>query len=164
MDTKQIIEETHELIRLAKGVIERCEAVLAEAEQPELRHGDYGYDENNRPCLTIKSASNKYELREVGSCCAHDNCGSTWMYRPDNRIGNIFADLKAISESLAVFKTDIYWYRIDDENYPGAPIYMAGNHHSVAEVEEHILKLRRLVATYKRTQDEQEETEKSDSR
>lgn len=87
--------------------------------KPELRHGDYGLDDSNTPCLSLYS-STQGGLREMGPACFHDNCGSNATQRPDNKFGNIFDELKELVEPLDVFnEMDLRFSikQIDGENY-----------------------------------------------
>ena len=146
MDTKQIIEEAHAVIGLAKSLIERLEAELAEAEKPELVHLDFGGSGNGK---WIKLFD---EIHWIGqhkqSISGLDD--KEFINEVKGNLLSVLNNLKALTEPLTQFTTDVYSYRIDSKDYPGQPIRMAGNHHVIAEVEEHILKLRRLVATAKR--------------
>ncbi len=152
MDTKQIIEEAHAVIGLAKSLIERLEAELAEAEKPQLRHWDFGYDEDSGDEFIVIEQSGlfgspkAFYADQKGQVHVNESTGVRV------RLGNlkeVFDRRKAIAEPLDKFATDVHSYAIDSDNFPDAPIRMAGNHHSVPEVEEHILKLRRLVYTAK---------------
>ncbi len=153
MEIQQIRDE----IAMAKGTLERLQASLevslAEAEKPKLRHGDYGYDIHNQPCAAMEVfETNGPRITGPSTVCsALCNISEGTVYKPKVILGNIFDDLTAIAEPLKEFKTDVHLYRIERKGFPDAPIYMAGNHHSIAEVKEHIRKLRRMVATAERS-------------
>ena len=80
-----------------------AEKELAELEKPELKHGDYGIRNiDKESCLIMDSRNNE------GSLCIRtndDNGGECVMpsKRNTNVLGNIFDDLKALSEPLEEF-------------------------------------------------------------
>ncbi len=108
MDT-EVIDARIELIKsntesLLKEIAE-LQAGLAEAEKPELRHGDYGYDATSPPGRIVLSLNNK--LVTAGNASVYEK---TLKERPDLTpspvLGNIFDDLKALSEPLEEFTMD----------------------------------------------------------
>lgn len=89
-----------------KALVAECDLIkakLAVLAKPELRHGDYGYDYQGALCMTLYSAD-KQGLREMGWANFHDNTSSSERQRPDNKIGNIFDDLKELAEPLKTIK------------------------------------------------------------
>lgn len=122
---------------------------LAEAEKPKLRHGDWWWKGEKRLEARIFLKEIKDEKRD---CVALPDCllttiGSTYEGQPIE--GNIFTDLKALGKPLESFETDAHKYYIKRLGFTRVCIFMAGNWHTIEEVEEHSLKLRRLTATYK---------------
>ena len=103
---KLYVADCKEDLRTYLIALEMLEAELAEAEKPELRHGDYGWDRGSRNCITLKVAG-KEGLRQCIESeglweCAVDKCGE-----PTIVLGNIFDDFKAIAEDLEEFDMDL---------------------------------------------------------
>ena len=146
MDKKQLLENARHIHKLSGDTIERLEDELAEAEKPDLVHLDFG-DSGNDKWIKLFD-----EIHWIGQykqpISGLDD--KEFINEVKGNLLSVLADLKAIAEPLTQFTTDVYSYRIDSKDYPDQPIRMAGNHHSITEVEEHILKLRRLVYTVKR--------------
>jgi hypothetical protein len=71
-----------------------------ESEQPELRHGDYGYGENNQPRLTLLSQDD--ELFSAGKGCCMETTSN--KLHPTIILGNIFDDLQVMAEPLEEFE------------------------------------------------------------
>ncbi len=97
MDKRQLLDNARHIHKLSGDTIERLEAELAEAEKPELRHGDYGPKEGTEGRLVLKQYQ-KETLFSAGSASCARHCSSNQM--PDAVLGNIFDDLKAIAEEL----------------------------------------------------------------
>ncbi len=132
--------------RTADEALKLMEAELAEAEKAELRHLDFG-DTGDDKWIKLFD-----EIHWIGRYKQDVSVlpDADFVENAKGNLQEVFARLEAIAVPLSEFTTDVYSYRIDSKDYPGQPIRMAGNHHSITEVEEHILKLRRLVATYQR--------------
>ena len=149
------LEQAKLVLKYATDEIERLQAALAQAEKPELQHLDWGVQSaSGHRWLKIHDTiwwigDENWDQGEIEP----STCDESW-YRGECRgnLKEVFDDLKARAETLMYFKTDVHAYRIDSKQYPDAPIYMAGNHHSIVEVEEHVRNLQRLLATYKRQQ------------
>ena len=121
----------------------------AELAELDKRHGDYGYDYDRKPCLRIYGHCPDYQFTVANRTTTFGNdSGSAAV--PKIILGNIFDDLERNSEYLKEFKTDIHTYKFDFEKVSHAPIYIAGNWHTMAEAEEHHQKLGQLIATAKR--------------
>lgn len=154
-EAKKAIIDKH--IRLIDALMADIEKEFAETQKPKLRHGDIRQWGCSDGCVGIVDLSEPApHMLWPGDDLRNSKTQDVILSRSKS-IGNlkdIFDDLKAMQEDLMYFKTDVHDYRIDSKQYPDAPIYMAGNHHSVAEVEEHIRNLLRLLATYKRGQND----------
>jgi len=109
------------------------EKQLAEAEKPKLRHGDYGYFFNDgSPRIVINS----------GVYDKHNKCGRIEDKHFYNILGNIFDELQAL-KPLEEFEMDVHTYGINrDKGWAHAPIHIAGNNHTLAELSAFILNLR----------------------
>jgi len=140
---KAIIDKHRGLIDALMADIEK---EFAEAEKPKLRDGDYFVDKDG-VLPNIFLDGERYWLEGSGKVRVRES-----RFDDDIKMGNLKDDLAQLQEDVEKFTTDVHLYSIDSKQYPAVPIYMAGNHHSVAEVEEHILNLRKMLATYKRRQ------------
>ncbi len=108
MDQKQLqadIAAKKLLVSACKENFRQAEFDLAlletEAGKPELRHGDYGYDNRGNVRLVVKKAFDAAEI-------IHGNDNYLYEGLPScditNRLGNIFDDLAALQEDLTSFK------------------------------------------------------------
>ena len=136
-------------INIAKSNIETAETKLKALDKPELRHGDYGYDRNGRPCLRIyrNVKINGFVVADKEMTFGND-AGSHAV--PKIIIGNIYDDLERNQKDLEEFMTDVNKYYFDFENFIHAPIHIAGNWHTIKEAVTHHQKLGQLIATAKR--------------
>jgi len=70
----------------------------------ELRHGDYGYDYDGDPCMTLQlhdgGSGATLHKSNAGSAYAYTNKPSNSAFVPITKLGNIFDDLKRNSEDL----------------------------------------------------------------
>jgi len=101
-----------------KAKLEQCQADIAtleaerdglqkELEKPKLRHGDYGYDFEGDPCMSL-------QLHNGAGCTLHRSCaGKKYAYTcktlnacyvPKVVLGNIFDDLERNSKDLEKFE------------------------------------------------------------
>ena len=81
-----------------KDAIAKAEQELTALDKPELRHGDYGFKGPGVSRLMINSPSGSGELIIAGCDTSHAN-GKVKI-----KLGNIFDDLKAMSEDLEKFE------------------------------------------------------------
>lgn len=82
-----------------------AEAQLAEAEKPVLRHGDYGFEDNEHPTVLFRK-DGKGNLKSIRESFGVNAYNDTPLHDYDI-LGNIFADLKAIAEPLDDFEMEI---------------------------------------------------------
>lgn len=126
--------------------VAKLELDLAEAEKPELRHGDYGICKSNEHmCLYVKR-KNQMELfgERYGSGYPQDTPLS------DHKIlGNIFDDLKALSEELKEFEVENGLYETIKVTLTGGMLKFRDEDGFVlikeSEIPALILNLRRLI-------------------
>jgi len=89
----------------------KINAQIAEAENPKLRHGDYGIDETNERFVvaeqsTLVGSPKAFYADQGGQRRADEHIPSKY------RLGNIFDDLKALQEEVTEFdlgKYTGYW-------------------------------------------------------
>ena len=147
---EKMIKEGKEMLDRGKMMITNAEAELAELDKPKLRHGDYFGDGLTR--LVVLEAYDQEGvwnfIHKDGSCDHRSEKEVLSHIGKLPHLGNIFDDLAEMVKPLNEFKTDVHTYRID-KKMAHSPIYMAGNWHTIPEVEEHIRKLGRLIATAK---------------
>lgn len=145
MSTRKILETT---ITEAQAVLDKATADLKALDKPKLRHGDYGIHSHSYPNPFVCSQSNiRNDLEYLNEYGLVEGLS---LAKP-KVLGNIFADLKAISEDLDRFSFDIHsYYYNSDDGMRHNPIHIAGNWHTVEEAEEISLKLRRVIATAKK--------------
>lgn len=129
-------------------MVAALEAQLAEAEKPELRHGNYGqFADKSALLLTFwNSDENKMQYAYKGS-----EDGEEGIYEADEGegvwFGNIFDDLKALSEPLYNFTADVHPYGFDFKQFPQAPIQIAGNWHTLKEAKQISTDIQRVIFT-----------------
>ena len=73
--------------------IEKLKAQLAEAEKPELRHGDYGIYDNNKSFVVVEQTT----LHGTPKAFYEDQSGlihANKKISPHFRLGNIFDDIE----------------------------------------------------------------------
>lgn len=119
--------------------IENLKHELAEAEK--LKIWDYGISGTSHfPRIVLPDGKLSTKTAIIS--------GDREADRPTIIYGNLADDLKAISEPLEEFELDIHKYYIDKRpEMSHAPIYIAGNWHTLDELSAYILNLRRLEAT-----------------
>ena len=152
MDKKQF-EAKKAIIDKHRGLIDALmadvEKELAEAEKPELRHGDWWIKEGVGINIFLKEhvgarrefvATKDFVLTNIGS-----------DYNGEPILGNIFDDLKALSEPLLSFQADVHTYSFDFINLPQTPIQIAGNWHTLKEAKEICMKIQRVIYTAKQS-------------
>ncbi len=141
---------------------EYAKSQRAEAEKPELRHGDYGIwcFQGGDPVFAIYidhlmtkdtmfydgKLSAPYASKELARGADEDGKSTTFV-----KLGNIFDDLKALSEPLLSFQADVHTYSFDWLNLPQTPIQVAGNWHTEKEAEEISMKIQRVIYTAKQS-------------
>ena len=80
--------------------IDKAEKELAELEKPELRHGDYGlHGKGGDNWIKIQN-----KLHYIGNDNYFGDCGIAESAYAPNKVGNLIADLKSLSEPLAEFE------------------------------------------------------------
>lgn len=141
---KEIVEVMEYKLKFFQARLDATKAQLADAEKPELRHLDFGEKAGVR---WIKIDAGVWWLYEDGHAAPSLLSDSEFLDSVKGNLNDIFDENEVLSNPLREFMTDVHCYRIDSEDYPDAPICMAGKHHSIAEVKEHILNLRCLVRT-----------------
>ena len=114
MDKEQLKKELAEYKEILAGIagskkmfdrkIAEIEAELAE--EPKLRHGDYGYRQGCTEPIIIMDSVNREER-----LCFRTKAGGMGEYTSVRHgnctlLGNIFDDLKAMEEDLTEFKMD----------------------------------------------------------
>ena len=150
MNKEQLLENVRTVHRLAGDTITRLEAELAEAEKPELRHGDYGHDEGSGDGFIVIEQSGLFGspkgfyANQNGQVLINESTVARV------RTGNIFDDLKAIAEPLEGY---IFYLGPVKVAMFGGYIHL-GRHGAGYPVEvdvcylaEFILNLRRMQAT-----------------
>ena len=159
-----------------KAKLEQCQADIAtleaerdglqkELEKPKLRHGDYGYDFEGDPCMSL-------QLHNGAGCTLHRSCaGKKYAYTcktlnacyvPKVVLGNIFDDLERNSKDLEEFRItdfedDAYRARwngsyLDIETTRGLLCDRQHMHLALDGMVEFHQKLGQLIATAKRRQ------------
>jgi hypothetical protein len=163
---KQEIEQILVRTRVAKttiknNIIELLEQ-LVEAEKPKLRHGDFGFGNENWPRLTLEGYAGE-EMSAGKQSCERMDC--TKHNYPDPVLGNIFDLLKEWSKDLGEFeKVDVKCKNrkvlIEKSAHHIAHTFIAvtdndgdrgnGAHLSLSELENLWHKLGQMIATLKR--------------
>ena len=107
MKTDRKIAEQH--IKDAQEALDKAKKDLAKLDKPKLRFGDYGIDKDGTMLtvgLTLGNNRYKFTVYDETLCPCGYVDGNRVMTRPNIKwLGNIFADLAAISEPLEEFKT-----------------------------------------------------------
>lgn len=127
------------------------EAQLAGAEKPNLGHGDYGkYD--GKWFIVIEQetlpGSPKAFFDDTGGLINADRQISV-----DLRDGNFFRELTAMAEPLEEFVERGFNHHIHHSDKLHGSIMIRGNCYSIEQLEEYIMKLRRMAATAERARD-----------
>lgn len=130
---------------IKNNIIELLEQ-LVEAEKTKRRHGDFGF-EGIYERLTLKGFQG--QMFSAGSGCCYDQ-NKHDSHHPQIIFGNIFDLLKEWSDDLEYFEFDVHHCKIDLSNFAHAPIYIAGNWHTLSEAERIWRKLGQMIATLKR--------------
>ena len=96
MNEREIAEK---MIKDGKAMIERAESRLSALDKPKLRHGDYG-------------KSSDFWIYISGKMLwTHEGSEGCWVRKStaiETRLGNVFDDLKAMSEDLEEFTVGHY--------------------------------------------------------
>lgn len=149
-----IFEDIKELERIVKRATDRIEQIKKKAAEsksaaepkPELRHGDYGYDDDGTTRICILDGINSEASQRL------------W---PTRVLGNIFDDLKALGEDVEEVKAT------DPQNNREARFRVNMNGGLYVELQEAngdrckninlpadtFLKLRQMLATHKRKEE-----------
>jgi len=78
---------------------------IAEAEKPNLRHGDYGADTYNKmPTVLMRTTINSELIKWAGAEKPANYNNDTMTPGDFQKLGNIFDDLKALQEDRAEFE------------------------------------------------------------
>jgi hypothetical protein len=144
-----------------QGVIDKKLAALAEEKKLELRHGDYGYllldKKEVDPKLFIRQEHNINAIKPNGGCSNSDANRGVADYSIS---GNIFDDLKAMQEDVAIEEKfnincayvpkDTLTYFFNDQGVwiqfnKGRQVKLSAD-----SLSDFILKLRQMQATLKR--------------
>jgi hypothetical protein len=157
MNKQEIENKLEQAIKDRQGINDNIlwlKEQLAEAEKPELRHGDCGlvWDEGEK-----EKPSRFVVTNHKGNLhwCRHSGLPSLipLFHLTDYKytiLGNIFDLLNEWSEDLERFEFDVHEYEIRPYVQSYAPIKVAGNWHTLAEAEEIWHKLGQMIATLKR--------------
>ncbi len=137
----------------------KYEKELAELDKPVLRHGDYGFSKSNQACMSLLLHDG------CGTTLGEGRAGDTYAYNAPitgvsnflvkTKLGNIFDDLKALSQPLEEFEVAALNVKsgFKAKIMPANRINLGGSYDtwefSIKQVEEIILNLRRLIATAK---------------
>ncbi len=127
-------------------MVATLKAQLAEAETPELGHGDYGIDDDNRSFVVVEQASlfgspKAFFESQMGQIRADE------AMSPDFRIGNIYKYLKALAEPLKEFEYGDITGRISvDEKRPDG-VCIGGFWHTIKTAKILSMKIQRLIFT-----------------
>ncbi len=155
------LEQARLVLKYATDEIERIEAERAEAEKPELRHGDYGYDADSGDSFIVIEQSGLFGSPKAfyANQSGQVNVNESTVTRVHP--GNIFADLKAIAEPLTEFpicsmvgtKSDVV---IDDAGNITLPVGSETVWVCKTSVPNFILNLQRLQYTAERQKNDSE--------
>lgn len=151
-DVKDAIQSTERVF--AEWVVQ-IEAGIAkiekvEAEKPKLRHGDYGIGPAGPWCRV--HGSTWWDTKDC-SGPSHQDADVFIPYR----LGNIFDDLKAMAEPLEEFVERGFNHHIHHSDKLHGSIMMRSSCYSIKQLEEYIMKLRRMAATVERARDDTQE-------
>ena len=123
MTEREILEVS---IKAHQAGIDEARKQLVTLDEPKLTEGDYGYNklgENGR-YLDARIFCNNHSWGYIGK----SNCD----YAPLKVItGNIWEDLRRNNQYLKQFNLDVNDYKFDFDLCPHAPIYIAGNWHTL---------------------------------
>ena len=133
---------------LLKDLVER-KAALAEAEKPKLKlgHWDLVLDEAGRPHIVIADMERVLQMAGPTFLCTVGV--KSQDYRKIGDLQKYFDHIEALSQPLHNFTADVHPYGFDFEDFPGAPILLAGNWHTIKDAEEISMKLQRVIHTAK---------------
>ena len=100
---KLYLEDCETTVKVVREHLAALEAKLAEAEKPELRHGDYGIDEDNGSFVVVDQSGlfgtpKAFFENGSGMVEADKNMSS------DLRLGNIYKCIAALKEPLKEFR------------------------------------------------------------
>jgi len=134
---------------------ELAEASLAEQPaEPELKHGDYGYDKDGYGKLATFDVNRQQVENGLEFGCHPSDRLSTGPI--EVKLGNIFTDLAARAEPLTKFKTrDVEWQmdlNTDGDLMFGVP-FGQGYFVDRKKIPELILNLQRLLYTQQKAKD-----------
>lgn len=158
MNIQAQIDEANRVARKIEGLISSLEAERAKAEKPELRHGDYGYEGDNRVPTIIMDRTDR-EQAAVSKDFRLTSANQT-RFNDYTILGNIFDDLKALSKPLKSHVFTVKGHGKTEDSHIYAQWESVGNCFSVEvndsgdwfwatpeELKELILNLRRLLHT-----------------
>ncbi len=156
IETRQILEkliaESTNNITDHKATIANAESKLAALDKPEFKpkHGDYGYS-SSPGCKGRIALSCDFKIVTAGTGSVFNvNEESNKQYYPSPVLGNIFDDLKAMSEPLEEFNFGVHYYRYNLNSSPNAPIHISGDWYTIDEATEFYHQFGRVLATAKK--------------
>ena len=86
--------------------IKELDEQIKELGKPESRHGDYGLDDNNQPCLLLCAQGSNHgdgPMRRCSKDWLYEYEITTDNFRIKTRLGNIFDDIAKRGEELSKF-------------------------------------------------------------
>ena len=138
-----------ELLANEQAAVADTEDKLAEAEKPELEHGDYGIDGDNDSFVVVEQAT----LYGTPKAFFESRAGQIHADKtmsPDFRIGNIFRDLEALAAPLKAFMVGVGCFSYDPNRSLEKPFRFIGYDKTLDEFREISMKIRRLIHTAER--------------
>ena len=137
--TEREILETR--IKYYKAGIEAAEERLVEIDKPkepdkpeEIKHLDYGFNMAGEPRVFLLKDGKIQGYSSDGRHRQHDaNAEANEKYDDYYVTGNVLDDLKRNSEDLKEFNLDVHRYYFNFKDFSHAPIYIAGNWHTMDE-------------------------------
>ncbi len=147
MSERDIAEK---MIADAEKLAAEGKAKLAELDEPELRHGDYGVgkDKSGRPRFRLMIRNDVYNGESTKNPTNRDPNKDVWL-------GNIFDDLKRNAEDLKEFEVDNLRVVLDKQRGDAMVFFKSicsDRTFTINEATEIHQKLGQLIATAKRKQ------------
>jgi hypothetical protein len=107
MNKEAALKELSQLEERTKAL----RAIIDAPEKPALRHGDYGFDYQNCPCMEIQlqdGRGNTLHRSSMSKAYAYTCKMDTSNFKVENVLGNIFDDLKLYGEDCEKWEHDFH--------------------------------------------------------
>jgi len=128
--------------------LQKKEAQLAEAEKPELRHGDYGYCGEPSPAtMYFVNYNHPEEVRPFGISDVGGQMHIDDSQNEFSAVGNIFDDLKALAGPLKDFEYGDITGKISGDDTRPSSVCIGGFWHTIKTAKKLSMYIQRLIFT-----------------